>query len=54
MDKAGYLNSRAAYMSDIKDADEKFIEIITPKLIKEGWIVELCRRSSVGDILAKK
>lgn len=54
MDKAGYLNSRATYMTDIREAEEKFIEIITPKLIKEGWIVELCKKNQAGDILAKR
>lgn len=54
MDKAGYLHEESLIISERKDNEEKFIEIITPKLIKDGWSVELCSKSYLGDLLAKK
>ena len=54
MNKAGYLNERSTFMQEARHAEEKFIELITPKLIKDGWKVELTRPSSIGDILAIK
>jgi len=53
MNKAGYLN-RSTLMSENKEAEARFIEIVTPKLIRDGWNVELCKGSRIGDILAKK
>lgn len=54
MDKAGYLSNKMLFV-ERAEAEEKFIEIITPQLIKNGWSVELCnKRPSIGDIMAKK
>jgi transcriptional regulator with XRE-family HTH domain len=53
MGRAGYLDSQTMPMED-SEIEEKFIEIITPKLIKDGWSVKLCKGLAVGDILAKK
>lgn len=54
MDKAGYLSGKS-YAGERTEAHEKFIDILTPHLIKNGWNVELCsRRPSIGDIMAKK
>jgi len=59
LEKAGYINNQEDLSSlhkynNVQMFEEKFIEIITPKLIKEGWAVEPCPPSSIGDILAKK
>lgn len=57
MEKAGYLNNANEILTinkPTKDYQEKFIEIITPKLIKEGWAVEGCSHSNIADLLAKK
>ncbi|WP_079525412.1 helix-turn-helix domain-containing protein [Solibacillus isronensis] len=55
MDKAGYISTNASFMIEHKEAEERFIEIVTPKLIMDGWGVEYTRRGrSIGDIVAKK
>ncbi len=55
MDKAGYISKNASYMIEHREAEERFIEIVTPKLIMDGWGVEYTRRGrSIGDIVAKK
>ncbi|MTI85374.1 MAG: helix-turn-helix domain-containing protein [Firmicutes bacterium] len=55
MDKAGYLNIHASFMTENREAEEKFIAIVTPKLIMNGWSVERTRRGpAVSDIVAKK
>ena len=55
MDKAGYINSRSSFMIEHREAEERFIEIVTPKLIMDGWGVEYTRRGpTIGDIIAKK
>lgn len=54
MDKAGYLNSRASFVSEHREAEEKFIDIVTPQLIKEGWTLELCKDPGTAHITAKK
>lgn len=53
MDKAGYIDFRAI-ITENKQAEEKFIEIVTPKLIKVGWSVVSCNDHAIGDILATK
>ncbi len=55
MDKAGYISSNASFMIEHREAEERFIEVVTPKLIIDGWGVERTRRGpSIGDIVAKK
>lgn len=55
MDKAGYINERAAFFSESKDAEEKFFAIVTPMLIMDGWGVEPVRRGlMLGDIVANR
>lgn len=55
MDKAGYINERSIFMAENKEAEDKFISIVAPKLIMDGWGIEPMRGSlSLGDIVAKK
>lgn len=55
MDKAGYINSKSSFMTEHREAEERFIELVTPKLIMDGWGVEYTKRGpSIGDIVAKK
>ncbi|MCM3163743.1 helix-turn-helix domain-containing protein [Metabacillus litoralis] len=55
MDKAGYISSNASFMIELKESEERFIEIVTPKLIMDGWSVEYTRSGrTIGDIVAKK
>lgn len=55
MDKAGYISQHTSFMAENREAEEKFISIITPKLILDGWGVERSRGpSSMGDLVAKK
>lgn len=55
MDKAGYISTNASFMIEHREAEERFIELVTPKLIMDGWGVEYTRRGpAIGDIVAKK
>lgn len=56
MEKAGYINNpqEIAPLHKAQEYEGKFIEVLTPKLIKEGWTVEQCSPSSIADLLAKK
>lgn len=54
MNKAGYLNERSSFIQDYRYSEEKFIELITPKLIKDGWSVTLSKPPKIADILAIK
>ncbi len=54
MEKAGYISEQTSFMAENREAEEKFIAIVTPKLILEGWGVEPRRRNTFGDIVAKK
>lgn len=55
MDKAGYISKNTSFIVEHREAEERFIEIVTPKLIMDGWGVEYTRRGpTIGDIVAKK
>jgi transcriptional regulator with XRE-family HTH domain len=55
MDKAGYINERSAFIAENREAEDKFISIITPELIIKGWGIEPIRRGpALGDIVARK
>lgn len=54
MVKAGYLNNRTLFVSEYRKAEENFIDIVTPQLIKEGWTLELCKDAGTPHISAKK
>ena len=54
LEKAGYLSNHS-YINEVKESETTFIDIITPKLIKEGWGVELAnQKHGLGDLFAKK
>ena len=55
MDKAGYINERSAFIAENREAEDKFISIITPELIIKGWGIQPIRRGpALGDIVAKR
>lgn len=54
MEKAGYINDRSMAMAANREAEEKFISIVIPKLVLEGWGVEPLKRPAMGDVIAKK
>lgn len=54
MEKAGYINDRSMAMAENREAEEKFISIVIPKLVLEGWGVEPLKRPAMGDVIAKK
>lgn len=54
LEEAGYLSNHI-YINEVKESEATFIDIITPKLIKEGWGVELSKQKrGLGDLFAKK
>lgn len=55
MDKAGYINDRFIFMAENREAEEKFISTITPKLVIDGWNIESVRlRDISSDLVARK
>lgn len=57
MDKAGYISSssHSTIIAEHQESEKKFLSIITPKLIMEGWNIELLTREhAVSDVVAKK
>lgn len=56
MEKAGYINNINELTSSHanEEFEEKFMEILMPKLIKDGWTIEPCSPSSIADLLARK
>jgi len=42
------------YLRSEQQAEEQFIEIIAPKLLKDGWSIERCKENQIADIIAKK
>ena len=55
MDKAGYVISHSTILAEHQESEKKFLSIITPKLIMEGWNIELLTREhAVSDVVAKK
>lgn len=56
MKKAGYINNQDELVSLHRNLlqEDKFIDLLTPKLFKEGWIAEQCPPSSIGDMIARK
>ncbi|EGQ26746.1 XRE family transcriptional regulator [Sporosarcina newyorkensis 2681] len=54
MEKAGYISEHAIARAENREAEERFISIIVPKLVLKGWGVEHNRRTGIGDIIAKR
>lgn len=54
MDKAGYTNNLLSYIIENKFMEEKFLDLITPKLIRDDWILKSLNKSTIADILAIK
>lgn len=54
MEKAGYIGKQTDFIYEGRHQEEKFISIVIPKLVIQGWGIEQRTRRDLGDIVAKK
>ena len=55
MQSAGYINERSVIFAESREAEEKFISIIIPRLVIDGWSIESTKMRGISsDLIARK